>query len=199
MKEKKEYSAGEMKPEQDLVIAGYLGLSGTRAIAAEGESELQKRFSPRFVRDCKRLSEQSGCSETEKELLAELIRCGAVKSWYEAGEGGIMTALWNYFNEFGLGFELELRKLPIRQETVEVCEVFDVNPYRLESEGCVLLTAENGGVLAEALEQKGIHAVVVGRTRQSVGRQIHNGEIHSFLDRPRPDELERFRLTGGKR
>ncbi|MBO1722878.1 hypothetical protein HJV72_19570, partial [Extibacter sp. GGCC_0201] len=72
--------------------------------------------------------------------------------------------LWDYFDEFGLGFEMELRKLPLLQETVEVCEVFDVNPYRLQSEGCALLTAANGGALVRELEKQDIHAVVLGKT-----------------------------------
>ena len=109
-----------------------------------------------------------------------------------------MAALWDYFDAFGLGFEMELRSLPILQETVEVCEVFDVNPYRLHSEGCVLMTAPSGGALTALLRKQGIPAVVIGRTTKSIGRRIYNGEIQTFLDRPKPDELYKIQLTGGK-
>ena len=109
-----------------------------------------------------------------------------------------MAALWDYFEAFDLGFEIELRRLPILQETVEVCEVFDVNPYRLQSEGCILMTAANGRVLAASLEKQGIPAVVIGRTTKSIGRRIRNGELQTFLDRPKPDELYKIQLTGGK-
>ena len=109
-----------------------------------------------------------------------------------------MAALWDYFDGFGLGFEIELRLLPIRQETVEVCEVFDVNPYRLQSEGCALLTAPNGGDLVRQLGKMGIQAVVIGKTKAGIKRQIFNGETETYLDRPKPDELYKDQLTGGK-
>ena len=103
-----------------------------------------------------------------------------------------------YFDFFGLGFEIGLRKLPILQETVEVCEVFDVNPYRLCSDGCILMTAENGNVLVSALEREGIPAVVIGRTTKNIGRRIYNGEVQTFLDKPKPDEIYKIQLSGGK-
>lgn len=182
--------SGVMKAGQDLVAAGYIALKGTSVIAAEREEELLARFTAQYVKRCKSLYEIRGLFQLPGISASETTEgfTGAT-SWCLAGEGGIMTALWDYFDEFGLGFEMELRRLPILQETVEVCEVFDVNPYRLQSEGCALLTAANGGALVSKLEKKGIHAVVLGRTQTGIKRQIYNGEIQTFLDRPKPDEL----------
>ena len=104
-----------------------------------------------------------------------------------------MAALWHFFDGFGLGFEMDLRKLPIRQETVEVCEVFDLNPYRLQSQGCILLTASSGPKLLKNLEREGIPAALIGRTRTAIGREIYSGEVHSFLDRPKPDEIDKMK------
>ena len=104
-----------------------------------------------------------------------------------------MAALWHFFDRFGLGFEMDLRKLPIRQETVEVCEVFDLNPYRLQSQGCILLTAPSGPKLLQNLEREGIPAALIGRTRTAIGREIYSGEVHSFLDRPKPDEIDKMK------
>ncbi len=194
--------SGVMEAGQDLVAAGYIALKGTSVIAAEREEELLARFSTQFVKRCQSLYEIRGlfqlpgisASETTEDFAAEVstaqvFESAGAASWCLAGEGGIMTALWDYFDGFGLGFRIELRRLPILQETVEVCEVFDVNPYRLQSEGCALLTAANGGALVSKLEKKGIHAVVLGRTEKGIKRQIFNGEIQTFLDRPKPDEL----------
>ena len=204
--------SGIMEAGQDLVAAGYIALKGTSVIAAEKEKELLARFTAQFVKRCQSLYEIRGlfqlpgisASETTEGITtegiaiegiatevsaAQVFESSGAGSWCLAGEGGIMTALWDYFDGFGLGFEMELRRLPILQETVEVCEVFDVNPYRLQSEGCALLTAANGGALVSKLEKKGIHAVVLGRTQTGIKRQIYNGGIQTFLDRPKPDEL----------
>lgn len=194
--------SGIMEAGQDLVAAGYIALKGTSVIAAEKEKELLARFTAQFVKRCQSLYEIRGlfqlpgisASEITEGIAtevsaAQVFESSGAASWCLAGDGGIMTALWDYFDGFGLGFEMELRRLPILQETVEVCEVFDVNPYRLQSVGCALLTAANGGALVSKLEKKGIHAVVLGRTQTGIKRQIYNGGIQTFLDRPKPDEL----------
>ncbi|WP_251493419.1 hypothetical protein [Otoolea muris] len=172
---------GQMQAGQDLVLAGCIALWGTSRLASVGEERLKERFTPRFIRRCQEIygSRRLSCSP----------ECFGAASWCSPGEGGIMAALWDYLSHFGLGFEIDLKKLTVLQETIEVCEVFDVNPYRLHTGGCLLFTADNGGALARKLEREGIRASVAGWITGGVGRQIINGETHSFLDRPKPDEL----------
>lgn len=172
-----------MRPGQDLVIAGYIGIGGMRTILEHKERELLTRFSQGFIDGCRAVC--------EAEPAAEEVLCREVLATvYEAaGDGGIMAALWHLFEACGLGFEIELRALPLRQETIELCEVFDINPYRLQSDGCAVAAADNGRDLVRCLEQKGIHGVVIGKVEAGIKRQIINGDIRTFLDRPKPDEL----------
>lgn len=188
---------GEMKADQDLLAVGCTALLGTSMAAESGEAALLERFSARYVRECQNLYEtwkpslllEAFASGKEREILTRL----GASAWYPAGEGGVMAALWHFFDGFGLGFEMDLRRLPIRQETVEVCEVFDLNPYRLQSQGCILLTAPSGPKLLRNLEKEGISAAIIGCTRAAIGREIYSGEVHSFLDRPKPDEIEKMK------
>lgn len=65
---------------------------------------------------------------------------------------------------------MDFRKVPIRQETIEVCEIFDINPYRLESEGSVLLGIRGGQELVQKLRQEGNMAEIIGRqTMETTG------------------------------
>ena len=47
-----------------------------------------------------------------------------VSAMHDVTEGGIFGALWEMAEASGVGLEIDLKKIPIRQETVEVCEVF---------------------------------------------------------------------------
>lgn len=67
-----------------------------------------------------------------------------------------MNSLWNMLEAYGLGCTIELRAIPILQETVEVCEVFDINPYRLSSGGCLLMAADNGFSALNALRREAL-------------------------------------------
>lgn len=189
---------GEMKPDQDLLAVGFTALLGSAMAAEIGKSTLLERFSTRYVRECQNLYEKWKPSLLLDVFAANeernVLKNFGAASWYPVGEGGIMAALWHFFDGFGLGFEMDLRKLPIRQETIEVCEVFDLNPYRLQSKGCILMTANSGTKLLGNLEKEGIHAAIIGHTRTAIGREIYSGEVHSFLDRPKPDEIYKMNL-----
>lgn len=85
--------------------------------------------------------------------------------------------------------EIILRRIPIRQETIEICERYELNPYRLYSKGCYLLAAANGGRLVRQLEEQGIAAKTVGQVNPGIAREIINEQSRGYLERPQPDEL----------
>ena len=60
---------------------------------------------------------------------------------YACGEGGVYSAVWELAENAGLGARIQLKKVPLKQETVEICDYFNISPYQLLSVGAVLLTA----------------------------------------------------------
>ena len=108
-----------------------------------------------------------------------------ISALYFTEEGGILSGLWKMAEASGVGLDVDLRRIPIRQETIEVCERLDVDPYKLESEGTVLLGTGQGDALVRELEARGIHAAVIGHTDKGNDRLLHSGEITRYLERPR--------------
>ena len=124
-------------------------------------------------------------------IIPEAAVAGKSGVWAmtDVTEGGIFGALWEMAESSGVGLEIDLKKLPIRQETVEICNLLDLNPYELISGGCLLIAAENGADLVRRLEEENIPATVVGRTTGGKDRIIRNGEEKRFLEPAKPDEL----------
>ena len=54
-----------------------------------------------------------------------------VSAMHDVTEGGIFGALWEMAEASGVGLCVDLKKIPIRQETIEICEFFNLNPYQL--------------------------------------------------------------------
>lgn len=179
-------NTGRMRAGQDLVVAGYAGLAGTRILAAEKGRELSRWFAAGYLEQIR--GRKSAAEEKDPGYWEPL---GAAE-WELAGEGGILTAVWNLTGAYRLGAEFSLRRIPVRQETIELCERMNLNPYRLYSRGCWLLASENGGRLKRRLEEQGIFAEVIGSVTEGIARVItDNGDL-SYLNRPQPDELERI-------
>ena len=50
-----------------------------------------------------------------------------VRSMYACGEGGVYTAVWELAENAGLGARIQLKEVPLRQETVEICDYFNIS------------------------------------------------------------------------
>ena len=175
-------NTGLLQAGQDLVVAGYAGLAGTVKLAEAAKEELSRWFSDEYMEE---IADAAPLCPVSPEFWRS---CGAAE-WEPAGEGGILTAIWNLTGAYETGVEFYLRQIPMRQETVEVCERLELNPYRLYSRGCVLLTADNGGKLVRILAEKHIPAQVIGRVNKGIAREMIVQEGRGFLERPQPDEI----------
>lgn len=178
-------NSGKMSAGQELVVAGFAGQSGSAAIAAARRQELLRWFSSEYL-DLAALR-----PEDERLRQSDFWEQFDVTEWEPAGEGGILTAIWNLSGAYETGVSFSLRRIPIRQETVEICERFELNPYRLYSRGCYLLAAENGGRLVEALAACQIPAQVIGTVNRGIAREMKIQDDWGFLERPQPDEIRK--------
>ena len=127
------------KPGQDVVITKWIGLEGTSIAAKEKEEKLLERFAPSFVETAKRFDQYLSVVPE-----AKIAKAWGVSAMHDITEGGVFGALWEMGNGSGTGLDIDLKKIPIRQETVEVCEVLGLNPYILMSSGSMLITTEDG-------------------------------------------------------
>lgn len=183
-KENNVLHAGNAKADQDIVMSKWIGMEGSVAIVAAKEKELLERFPKVMVDKLKKLLPE--CCSVKEAALA--VKSG-VSAMHDISSGGIYGALYELSEAAGVGLEIDLRAIPIRQETVEICEYLGLNPYYLKSGGSMLMVCDHGQDLVRVLEKAGIPAAVIGRTTSDNAKAVINeGEI-SYLERPKADEL----------
>ena len=173
-------STAGAKPGMDILVSKWIGIEGTSILAKEKEEQLLSRF-----------SEKAKKLDAYISVLSEAavaVRSG-VSAMHDVTEGGIFGALWEMAEASGVGLEIDLKKIPIRQETVEVCEFFGINPYKLISSGCMLMAAEDGNTLVRELEKEGIPATIIGKAIEGNDRVLLNEDEKRFLEPPKTDEL----------
>ena len=175
------------QPDQDIVLINHIGTDGALRAKRENEEKLKEHFSPSFLAQIETMYEEI-CSLREMETATAI----GVSAMHQIVDGGIMAALWNIAEESGIGLSVDLRKMAIRQETIEVCEYFHLNPYQITSTGAVLVVTDKGDELADTLNRQEMSAVVIGRTQKGNEKIILNEGEKRYLDRPQPDELSRI-------
>ena len=157
----------------DVVISKWIGLEGTSIIAREKEEELSQRYPIRLIHDAQ---EMDGYLSVASEAAIALK--SGVYTMHDARSGGI-----------GVGLYIDLKKIPVKQETIEICEFYHLNPYALLSGGTLVMLTSDGGGLVRALEAEGIPAVIVGNTNKSNDKVIMSKDETRYLEPAGPDEI----------
>lgn len=179
-------TTGGLRAGQELVVTKWIGLEGSSILAKEKEEILQRQLPNEIIETAKRFDEKLSVVPDSKVAM-EI----GVSAMHDVTEGGIFGALWEMAAASGVGLTVDLKKIPIRQETVEICEVFDINPYMLISSGSLLIGTNYGYQLVQELERAGIHAAVIGYATEGNDRIVVNGEERRYLEPPKTDELFR--------
>ena len=167
----------------DLGFAGTIGREGAAMIATEHADRLEKRYAPSYIETAKHLFDDGSMS-----AVSDILQEREVISIHDVREGGIFAALWEMAAAKNVGLSVDLKNIPIRQHTIEVCEYFNLNPYMLRSGGTLLLACANGARLVEQFQKAGIESAVIGQTTSGNDRLIHYDEEARFLEPPKMDE-----------
>lgn len=173
-----------LKPGDEIVMTKWAGLEGTAIIASEKEEKLIETLPQELIDTAKGFNEYLSVIP-ESKIAVEL----GVTAMHDVTEGGVFGALWELGEASGVGITAYLDKIPIRQETIEVCEVFHLNPYMLISSGSMMIGCDKGNLLVEKLAEAGIPAAVIGRATESNDRVIISKDETRYIGPAGSDEL----------
>lgn len=176
------------KAGQEIIMVGSIGLSGIRAIVEAKTDEILKLYSKDVI-DKALGGEEELLTVKASECFSRIDKEGVM---YAASEGGITAALWNMAELSGVGLDVDFRSIPVKQEIVEICEIFNVNPYILESLGCLLMTSFDGCDIINKMSANCIDATIIGKVTDGSIRVLHNLDEDRFLNLPEQDEIYKF-------
>ena len=174
---------GKAEVGQDIVMTGQTGLAGVQELLQqerndypEGSSLVYRRFPGYFLQRVEQW-DNTRLPYLECQLAQEY----QVTAMQAAGEGGVYEALWQLGESTNCGLEVDLYQIPIRQEIIEITEMFEKDPYQLNADGVMLLVTNRGAELAERLTGEGVPAKVIGRIQEGRDRVICYHDERRFL------------------
>ncbi|MCX4316345.1 MAG: AIR synthase-related protein [Lachnospiraceae bacterium] len=162
---------------ESIVMTGWAGLEGTQRLIEERQEAAMARFPLHFCRKIEQY-EIKRLPRMEQKLALEY---GAT-AMYAAGESGILDALWQLGESVGKGMEIFLYQIPIRQETIELTDFLEQNPYQIASGGAFLIVTGQGEALVKKLRQEGIPAALIGTIEEGRDRIVRFGEERRYLE-----------------
>lgn len=184
IKDNKPYINKNIRPGDFIVATKWIGIEGALEIINHKRDELIKRFSPSFMEYFK---DYEASLSTDKESGAG--DSFMIKETIIVSDGGIFKALGELAKIAGRGLEVDIKKIPVKQEVIEICNFFDISPYEMKSKGMVLLVLKEPEALVEYFKSEGIPATVIGKIRDDNDKLILNGEAVRYLDKIKQDSI----------
>lgn len=174
-----------IEPGTSLLVLGNIGLKGTKIMAYEGENKLSTRYNPDFIKKAALLYDEADGSEDLLKLLED-------NPYKIVSEGGIFRALWDISVEYKIGFDVDIFDIPVRQETIELSNYFDVNPYEMVSEKCVLALVRGGRTIVNALKETEIPCAIIGEVTAGNDKIVRHQDGALHLRPAKRDSIESF-------
>ena len=119
---------------------------------------------------------------------SEIAFAHGATAMHDATEGGILGAVWEVAECSGLGVDVYVEAIPVKEETKKICKAMGIDYLGLISSGTMIIAADNGGELVEKLKAEGIEAAVIGKLTDGGKYMLLNG-MRLPLSQPKSDAL----------
>lgn len=170
---------GRIRPGMDIVMTKWAGLEGIWLLMQEPESRQQ--ILDRFPKGYTAVTERFGQWLTIRHE-AETGRLAGAVYMHDLSSQGVFGGLWELAEGGRCGITVNLKRIPMLQEIIELCALKDLDPYKIHSSGSLLLVGDGKAIL-QAMQAEEIPACIIGTITDSNDKLIINDEEIRHLDR----------------
>lgn len=187
IKNERFFTSGGAEVGDLLYMTKSVGLEGTAILSSD--SRIASKFGRTFTSKCKKMLR---LVNVVKECMV-LMTLKGVTSMHDLTEGGLLGGVWELAEAASSGIFLDLKSVPVLEETHLICKILGLDPYRLISSGAMLFTVKRGSETKaeEELRDVGVQFAKIGEVNQaSRGRSyLDLRGIRHTLKPPSSDEL----------
>ena len=169
----------------EIFLSGQIALKPTLELIKDNEERLSGRFSSRFLDSVIKTTKERLKSLPDRDAIEDTLRVSEfISPLIYPVRGSILEGLWELGEEADTGFEINFLDIPILQETIEICEELDINPYELDSSGIYLIALSSGNAsLAPDCPKTPYGLVYIGHTHSQRARILRLRNTVRYLDR----------------
>ncbi|SKA90019.1 Hydrogenase maturation factor [Caloramator quimbayensis] len=185
---KRYVTTGGAKTGDDVIITGNVAAEGTAIIAKDYYEKLKVKINEEILLKAQNLIKD--ISVVKAGLIAGEF---GVNAMHDATEGGVLGAIWEVAQSSGKGVYVYEDKIAIKEETKIICDTLNLDPLRLISSGCMIITCKNGEELIKRLNEHKIEACIAGKITDEEKIILSKGE-EKELSPPDSDEIYRVNI-----
>lgn len=182
---KKVINPTDVKVGDNIIMTKSAGIEGTSIIAHDFYEKLKGKVSKELLEEAKNMADD--ISVVKEGLIGGEI---GVNYMHDITEGGVLGAVWEASFAIEKGVFIHKDLIPMKESTLKISEVLEIDPYKLISSGSMLMIVsdENLEELKLEFEKEGISASIIGEVVES-GISIEVDGETLEIESPGSDEL----------
>jgi len=163
-------SENKCKAGDVVIVTGHAGAFGASLLAETLQADPNQPFAQNYLVKIT----NPGCLSARP--AAEVIHACGVNEMKDVSFGGVYRAISEIAARNGFGVTVLNEAIPIRQDTIEICEYLKLNPYELCGTGGLVAVCpeEKLDEVADALRKAGIPYGAAGVLTEEKARKIYS-------------------------
>jgi len=177
-----------------IIITKGPAIEATGIFAAMLPKVIEKEYGAALNKKAQQVFYKMSVVEDAMTAVGVGVRENGVTAMHDATECGIWGGLYEIAQASQLGVRVEKEKIVVEESIVEVCRLFNIDPYASISEGTLIIACKENKAAAvvKALAQKSIKASIVGElTKPEKGMVLVENGIEKELKHPIVDPFWR--------
>ncbi len=167
-----------------IILTKGSGIEGTAILATEKRKELTKKLDEKTLQTAESFYEK--ISVVEDAVTA--FNSGGVTAMHDPTEGGVAGGIHELADASSLGVQIFENEIPIAEETLQICNFFQIDPLQLISSGALLVSSgsAHSDKIVRNLKARNIEASIIGQFTKRKSERIIKKKNGSSISLPRP-------------
>lgn len=151
-------------PGDALIITKGPAIEATGIFATLFPRFIQDKLGEDFARRAEKVFYKMSVVQDARTAVSVGVRAAGVTAMHDATECGVWGGLYEIAQAARCGVRVEKEKIVVEDTVLEVCALFDIDPYKSISEGTLIIACrpKKADGVVKALRRKGISSSVVG-------------------------------------
>lgn len=147
-----------------IIITKGPAIEACGIFAAMFPGSLAEKYGVEFSKRAQRLFYKMSVVDDAMTAVTIGVRDEGISSMHDATECGIWGGVYELAQAAGVGVKIEKEKIVIEECVTEICDFYEIDPYKSISEGTLIITCRENKAeqLVKTLDDRNIRASIVG-------------------------------------
>lgn len=179
-----------VRANKEICFLGYAGAFGCYKILEQRMEELRPRYSSRYLKEARDKHIKAVAEHARALDILKKTDFLEDETWINVTTSGVLASLYTWCKDRDIGCRIALKNIPLLQSSVEICEFYGINIYRLRSD-CSLIFTDRGYALVQFMQGLGFPCEIIGHLQDGLDKVIVDKEDLEYINRPTKDEIRK--------